>query len=136
MAHKSHDPGTGSDTDRRKRGRRPIRHTLLVRFKGDKIQFGRITDISPAGLGFRYNADWQKFTDRSLQIDLFDCFHGKVLEGLQVRVVYDKSDRHKIGGRPIIILENGASFEKLSVAQAKTLDSFIDKYGTQESEVK
>ncbi len=119
---------TATDKDRRKINRDQIQHTLLVRFNGDKMQFGKITDISPQGLGFSYNSDWQKFVDRSLEIDLFDCLHGKVLERLPIRVVRNKQDSRKIGGQPTLIMKNGASFEKLSDDQEKILDFFIDKY--------
>ncbi len=129
MSHSLDNPkDSANDSERRKKDRKPIQHTLLVRFNGDKIQFGKITDLSPAGVAFSYNSDWQKFAERSLKIDLFDCFHGEVLEGLLIRVVRDKADSHRIGGHPIIIMENGASFEKLSTDQLKILDSFIDQY--------
>lgn len=121
-----------NDSERRKRNRSQIRHTLLVRFNGDKIQYGKITDISPEGLGFCYNSDWQKFVDRSLEIDLFDCLHGKVLERLPIRVVRNKTDTQQIGGQPIIIMKNGASFDKLSDDQEKILDYFIDQYSLEQ----
>jgi len=118
--------------DRRKATRNQIQHTLLVRFNGDKVQFGKITDISSQGLGFSYNSNWQKFVDRTLEIDLFDCLHGKVLERLPIRVVRNKADSRKIGGQPLIIMNNGASFEKLSDDQEKILDFFIDQFSVEQ----
>ncbi len=120
------------NNDRRKKNRNQIQHTLLVRFNGDKLQFGKITDISPEGLGFSYNSNWQKFVDRTLEIDLFDCLHGKVLERLPIRVVRNKTDSRKIGGQPLIIMNNGASFENLSDDQEKILDFFIDQYSLEQ----
>lgn len=103
---------------------------FLLRIRGPRTQYARITNISPGGLSFTHHTRVASTDNSLLVVDLYNCNNGSSLESLQLEVVATSEQHLNLQGRKTSTHKNSARFIHLNQAQQKILSTCIRQYGT------
>jgi hypothetical protein len=124
---------TKQQVERRKHKRFPVTKDAFVAVRPAYLKLGRVTDIGPGGLTFRYIAG-EHPSDLSSQLDIFLASQDFYLDKVPFRTI---SDFH-IDGIPfssVKIRRTGVQFGDLTPDQKAHLEDFIQDHTNGEEKV-